>query len=107
MHISVCGDPEDNYCGILQFGTSIARAWMSRWEVGRGTQGRSFKSYDITQSPQMFTIIMYSKLKRIVVLHGHEALQKSRPLWFGRSKHNVWVPLSVVISRANKINFWV
>ena len=61
---------------------------MSRWEVGRGTQGRSFKSYDITQSPQMFTIIMYSKLKRIVVLHGHEAPQQA-DLWFGHSKHSV------------------
>ena len=88
LHIFVCGDPEDNYCGILQFGTSIARAWMSRWEVGRGTQGRSFKSYDITQSPQMFTIMMYSKLKRIVALHGHEAPQKA-DLWFGHSKQSV------------------
>ena len=83
---------------LLRFGTSIARVWMSRWEVGRGTQGRSFKSYDITQCLQMVTIIMYSKLKRTVVLHGREAQI------FGLVTVNiVWLPLNVVMGWANKV----
>ena len=51
-----------------------------------------FKSYHITQCPQMFIIIMYSKLKRTVVMKPYRK-QTSGVV----TVNIVWLPLNVVM----------